>query len=84
MHESVAERFKEIVPDVDSWSIRILQEKEEQISVRKNIPQPFVKTHESGAMITIWDQGGVGYAAASDFSKKGLKKSAENALAWAL
>ncbi|MBT3352954.1 MAG: TldD/PmbA family protein [Nitrospinaceae bacterium] len=83
MHESVAERFKEIVPDVDSWSIRILQEKEEQISVRKNIPQPFVKTHESGAMITIWDQGGVGYAAASDFSKKGLKKSAENALAWA-
>lgn len=83
MLESFAERFKEIVPDVESWSIRLLQEKEEQISVRKNIPQPFVKSRESGAMITIWDQGGVGYAAASDFSEKGLRRSAEKALAWA-
>ncbi len=83
MLESFADRFKEIVPAVESWSIRLLQEKEEQISVRKNIPQPFVKSRESGAMITIWDQGGVGYSAASDFSKKGLRGSAEKAHAWA-
>jgi len=51
--------------------------------VRQDIPQPVVTEEDLGAMITIVDKGGMGYAATSDLSTAGLKRAAEEAGRWA-
>ncbi len=83
MLESAAGRFRKIVPDVDFWSIRLLRGRGEQLTVRKDILQPVVRPSDAGAMITIREGGGIGYAATRDFSGAGLERAAGKALAWA-
>ncbi len=53
------------------------------LSVRQGITQPVMYRDDIGAMITIIDRGGLGYAATSDLSASGLRRSAEEALGWA-
>jgi len=81
--ETVEARFKEIAPKADFCSLRLVEETSESLSVRQNVLQPATKSVDVGAMITVISGGGLGYAATSDLSLAGLKRAADEALAWA-
>lgn len=83
MLETIAERFKSFAPQKKQWSFRIVRETSETLSVRHDVCQPVVNTEDLGAMITVYDQRGMGYAATSDLSEVGLKRAIEKAVDWA-
>jgi predicted Zn-dependent protease len=83
MHERIAERFRLIAPAVDFCSLRLVQTHSEYLSVRQNIVQPVSTSEDTGAMITVIDRSGMGYAGTSDLTEAGLRRAAEHAQAWA-
>src|SRR5262245_3119038 len=83
MQERVAERFRAIAPAVEFCSLRFVQTRSEFLAVRQNILQPVSTSEDIGAMITVIDRGGMGYAGTSDLTEAGLRRAAEHALAWA-
>ncbi len=83
MQDLVAKRFLEIAPEADFVSLRFLDEKSEIIGVRADVLLPLQSGCNTGAMITVMDRGGLGYAATSDISKGGLRRAAQRAVDWA-
>jgi predicted Zn-dependent protease len=67
----------------DFWSLRFVEETAESYAVRKNVPQPLEVSTDRGVMATVYDGGGMGYAATSDTSPDGLRAALDEALAWA-
>ena len=72
-----------IAPKVEFCSLRLLEETTERVSVRRGIVQPPFLNISRGAMITVIDSGGSGYAATSDLSFSGLYQAAREAADWA-
>lgn len=60
---------------VDFWSINIVDEKSEEISVRKGILQPINVNFDKGAMIMVMRSGLMAYAATQDLSQNGIQKA---------
>ncbi|MDM7914583.1 MAG: TldD/PmbA family protein [Candidatus Eisenbacteria bacterium] len=83
MEAQLKQRFREIAPAADFCSLRFVNERNELVHVRQDIPQPLQYSEDFGAMITVVDHGGLGYAATSDLSLSGLRRAAEDAVAWA-
>ncbi|MBI4526392.1 MAG: TldD/PmbA family protein [Deltaproteobacteria bacterium] len=83
MHESIIARFRAIAPPVEFCSLRFVHARSEYLSVRQNILQPASTSEDVGAMITVVDHGGMGYAGTSDLTEAGLRRAAEHALGWA-
>jgi len=83
MQERIAERFRAIAPAVDFCSLRFVHTRSEFLAVRQNILQPVSTSEDMGAMITVIDGGGMGYAGTSDLTEGGLRRAAEHALSWA-
>ncbi len=83
MWDGAAERFAKIAPGVGFWSIRLVRQRSEQLAVRRGVLQPVTVVEDAGAMVEVRDGGGMGYAATSDLSERGLRRAAEEALAWA-
>jgi predicted Zn-dependent protease len=83
MHDTLRKRFREIAPQADFVSLRVLEETSEHISVRDDVLQPVQSSLDVGAMITVIAGGGLGYAATSDLSASGLRRAADRALKWA-
>ena len=80
---AIQERFQRIAPQADFCSLRLVEERSQHVSVRQNIVQPVSNSEDLGAMITVVESGGLGYAATSDLSQAGLARAAERARAWA-
>jgi predicted Zn-dependent protease len=83
MHERLIARFHAVAPAVDFCSLRFVHQRSEYLCVRQNILQPVSITDDVGAMVTVVDQGGMGYAGTSDLTEAGLRRAVERALAWA-
>ncbi len=83
MFDTVESRFRQINPEVDFCSLRLVEERSERISVRQGILQPVQDKLDVGAMVTVHDRGGTGYAATSDLSPSGLSAAVEQAKIWA-
>src|SRR4029450_12604676 len=81
--DSVAARFRGVAPAADFYSLRVIDERNEHLSVRRGVVQAPHVTYDSGAMITVWCDGGVGYAATSDLTPAGLRDAGERAVQWA-
>ena len=81
--DAVAARFRDVAPRSEFWSLRLVDERNEQLAVRRGVVQPPHVTYDSGAMITVWDGGGVGYASTSDLTPTGLQRAGAQALQWA-
>jgi predicted Zn-dependent protease len=81
--DSIRSLFKSLAPAVDFCSLRVVDERSEQLMVRQNILQPLTSKTDCGAMITIMHRGGYGYAATSDLTAAGLKDAIGRARAWA-
>ncbi|MCK4303152.1 MAG: TldD/PmbA family protein [Candidatus Eisenbacteria sp.] len=83
MFEGLEERFRRVLPKADFCSLRAVDERNEIVQVRQNVLQPIQLFQDCGAMITVMDRGGYGYAATSDLSMEGLQRATERALSWA-
>jgi predicted Zn-dependent protease len=83
MDARLAERFRQAVPPVDFCSLRYVRERSEYLAVRQDVVQPVATSEDYGAMLTVYDGGGMGYAATSDLSLGGLRRAAEQAHDWA-
>ena len=83
MYEQVETLFNEITPSVDFFSLRLVEERTDQIRVRQNILQPVSSNEDIGAMVTVLHEGGTGYAGTSDLSRSGLLEATRRAQDWA-
>jgi len=79
MLDLIATRFKKIAPKVDFWSLRIVNEHSQRISVRQDIVQPVHNSSSAGVMVTIIIGDGIGYSATSDVTESGLKTAISKA-----
>ena len=83
MFESIETRFLQAAPAVDFCSMRLVSERSEMLSVRQDVLQPVVRSEDCGAMLTVWNKGGMGYAATSDLSAGGIRRAIDEARKWA-
>ena len=82
LHE-VLDRFRAVVPGTATWSLRVVERRTQQLCVRRDVVQPPSQELQTGAMVSIGDGHGVGYAATSDLSLAGLREAVSRAEAWA-
>jgi predicted Zn-dependent protease len=81
---TLEDRLRAALPDdVDHASARLVDERSEHLSVRRNELEPVFTEFDTGVMITIWDGGGLGYAATTDLSEAGLAAAVDRARRWA-
>ena len=83
MLEQIAASFLKAAPAVEHWSLRIVDERLEGLSVRQNVLEPVRNWRNLGAMITVADRGGIGYGATCDLTAGGLARAAALATDWA-
>ncbi len=83
MIDSVRSTFATLHSAADFWSLRMVDECAESFCVRKNVPQPPSSSIDRGAMLTVFAEGGYGYAATGDTSRAGLQAALDRAAAWA-
>ena len=72
MAHEVEERFLKVAPETDFCSLRFVERRYEQIWIRRSIVQPVESQRDTGAMITVVHEGGLGYGATCDLSEAGL------------
>jgi predicted Zn-dependent protease len=83
MQDLIKRRFQKIVPHVDFCALRYIEAHSEKLIVRQNVAEPPLNRHDIGAMLTVIDKGGLGYAATSDLSEAGLREAIARARHWA-
>lgn len=83
MFERIEKLFRSMLPAADFCSLRLVRERDQILTVRQDIPQPVEPSENLGAMITVVDGGGLGYAATSDLSEAGLRQAIQRAQQWA-
>lgn len=81
--EHVIKMFKEMMPAVEFWSLRLVTEDYETLNVRENIVQPPRLGRSRGIHLSVVNEGGVGYAATSQLTEAGVRHSIDQALRWA-
>jgi len=77
------ELFSQLESSAEFFALRVSDETADRIAIRKERREPFRRTHDKGAMLTVIDRGGYGYAATSDLSAPGLQKALDAATRWA-
>jgi predicted Zn-dependent protease len=80
MFDSIERAFRAVQPAVDFCSLRFVDEVAESIGVRQNIPEPSAQAHDRGLMVTVVEQGAIGYAGTSDVSEAGIRAAFQQAL----
>lgn len=85
MSDEVEKAFAAIAPDpsVGFVSLRLVHERHERLRMRQGIVEPAAQSHDRGLMITALIEGGIGYAATSDVSERGIAEALERARKWA-
>ena len=75
MIDSLQRDFRAAAPAVDFCALRFVEESSEYLQVRQDVPEPPQLATSRGAMVTVIDGGGLGYAATSDLSAAGLREA---------
>ncbi len=78
-----AQAFSRRAPALAFWSLRLVDEWEEGLCVRQGVLMPVHSRRARGALLSVVQGQGMGYAATSDLSAHGLLAAAGEALAWA-
>ncbi|MGD8568839.1 MAG: TldD/PmbA family protein [Gammaproteobacteria bacterium] len=81
--DSIIDEFRQVAPDVEFWSLRLVFDRDEILSVRENVVQPPRIQQSRGAHITLVNDGGFAYAATSELNRRGFGKAIDSALMWA-
>jgi predicted Zn-dependent protease len=81
---AIEDRLRSALPrHVAYASIRLWDEQSESLSVRQDKLQPLSTSFDTGIMVSIWHDGGLGYAATSDVTDQGIAAAVERARHWA-
>jgi predicted Zn-dependent protease len=80
---AIADRFAAQAPPCDYWTLRLVAEESDHLSVRQGVVEPSALGYSLGAMVTVVSGGGLGYGATSDLSPAGLVAATDQALGWA-
>ena len=81
---TLEDRLRLVLPtDVDHATIRLVDERAERLTVRQGTLEPVGNEFDLGVMVSVWDGGGLGYAATSDITEAGLRSAVEQARHWA-
>jgi len=80
--QSVINDFKDVAPAVDFWSLRLVRDETETLSVREGVVQPPSLVQGRGAHISLAHRGGQAYAATSALTRQGLEAACARALQW--
>lgn len=78
----LSERLTGMIPPTLAWTLRLSRERHESIRFRKNVLQPPYNAWSEGAFLTVFGEGGMGYAATADLSDDGLTRAANEAVGW--
>jgi predicted Zn-dependent protease len=78
-----ARRFQAQAPAVDAWTLRLVGFHREGLAVRQGVLQPLATAYGRGAMLSVIEGSGMGYAATADLSSTGLARAARQARYWA-
>jgi predicted Zn-dependent protease len=79
----IVRRFRHVAPPADFWSLRVVEERDDHLAVRRGVVQPPRTSLDLGVMVTVCAGGGMGYAGTSDVTSSGLRRAVAEALAWA-
>lgn len=79
----ISSRFASLRCSGRQWSLRVVDERSETLSVRRDVIQPPAMVSDRGAMVTVYKNGGAGYAATSDLTVTGLQRAVDEATRWA-
>ncbi len=79
MLETLSRDFRAVAPAADFCALRYVEESSEMLVVRQDVAEPPQLAVERGAMVTVIDGGGIGYAATSDLTPAGLREAAGRA-----
>ena len=75
MLETLQAEFRKAAPAVDFCALRYVEESSEYLAVRQDVAEPPQLGTQRGVMVTVIDQGGLGYAATSDLSPAGMREA---------
>ena len=82
--DELALRFQNALPaGIAEATLRVIDEETEWLSVERGVVAPVHSSFDSGAMITVWADGGTGIAATADLSPSGLRAALAEAHRWA-
>ena len=83
MHwQQVIGDFRNLAPGVEFWSLRLVADEQETLSVREGVVEPPSYALSRGAHLTFVDRGGLAYAATSDLTRDGLREACNQARYW--
>lgn len=83
MHwHQVIKDFRDVVPGVEFWSLRLVADRRETLSMREGVVEPPRHALSRGAHLTFIDRGGLAYAATSELSRDGLQRACDRARQW--
>ncbi|MBO9549611.1 TldD/PmbA family protein [Pseudomonas sp.] len=77
------QRFAALRSTAELFSLRHVKQSHQALSVRRNVAEPPVFSHDEGAMLTVRVNGVEAYAATADLSQAGLQRALEQAEALA-
>ena len=60
---------------IDFWSVRYVVESAERLTVRNDVAEAPTRERDAGVMVSVQHGGGLGYAATSDVSERGLRQA---------
>ena len=60
---------------LDFWSVRHVVETSERLTVRNDVAEAPTRQRDAGVMVSVQHGGGLGYAATSDVSERGLRQA---------
>lgn len=83
MTEQIERDFLAAAPAVDFCALRLVDETAENLTVRQDVPEAPKRSIDRGAMVTVIERGGLGYAATSDVSAAGLRDALDRARRYA-
>ena len=82
--EMLEPRLRDALPsDVSYASIRLVDEAAEYLTVRQDQLEPLQTVTDTGVMVSIWEGGGLGYAATNNLTPEGLSAAVTKARYWA-
>ncbi len=82
--DTLVQRFRNALPPgIEEATLRVIDEESEWLVVTRGTVQPVHSSFDSGAMVTVWSNGGTGIAATSDLSDSGLRAALAEATHWA-
>src|SRR5258708_4275251 len=79
MLENLQTDFRKSAPAVDFCALRFVEETSEYLAIRQDVAEPPQLPVSRGAMVTVIDKGGLGYAATSDLSGAGIREALDRA-----